>query len=54
VAGASNPTPLANWVTPVSNDPLTVTLKQPVAATDPLRTGDYTKTLVFTLSTTTP
>jgi hypothetical protein len=39
---------------PVSNDPETVEFKQPVAATDPLRTGAYTKTLTFTLSTTSP
>ncbi|MDA0165255.1 glycoside hydrolase family 78 protein [Solirubrobacter ginsenosidimutans] len=54
VAGASNPTQLATWTGPVSNDPVTVHLLQPVAATDPLRTGSYTKTLTFTLSTTTP
>jgi hypothetical protein len=28
--------------------------KQPIAATDPLRTGTYTSTLTFTLSTTSP
>ena len=54
VAGASNPTQLASWTGPVSNDPVTVHLMQSVAATDALRTGSYTKTLTFTLSTTTP
>jgi hypothetical protein len=45
---------VTSWTKPVSNDPLTVTLEQPVAADDALRTGSYAKTLVFTLSTTTP
>jgi hypothetical protein len=39
---------------PVSNDVVPVTFKQSIAATDALRTGAYTKTLTFTLSTTTP
>jgi Alpha galactosidase A/NPCBM/NEW2 domain/Alpha galactosidase C-terminal beta sandwich domain/NPCBM-associated, NEW3 domain of alpha-galactosidase len=39
---------------PVSNDPVTVTFKQSIGATDPLRTGAYSKTLTFTLSTTSP
>lgn len=39
---------------PVANDAVTVELTQPVAATDPLRTGAYSKALTFTLSTTTP
>jgi hypothetical protein len=39
---------------PVSHDLLTVEFKQPIGATDPLRTGNYAKTLVFTLSTTSP
>ena len=37
----------------MSNDPVTITFKQPIKATDPLRTGTYSKTLTFTLSTTT-
>jgi predicted dienelactone hydrolase len=39
---------------PVSNDRVTITFKQPIAATDALRTGTYSKTLTFTLSTTAP
>jgi hypothetical protein len=31
-----------------------LSFKQPVASTDPLRTGTYSKALTFTLSTTTP
>jgi hypothetical protein len=38
----------------VSNDPVTITFKQAIGATDALRTGTYSKTLTFTLSTTTP
>ena len=39
---------------PVSNDAVTVGFTQPIGATDALRTGTYSKTLTFTLSTTTP
>jgi Peptidase family M1 domain len=39
---------------PASNDTVTTTLTQSIAATDALRTGTYSKTLTFTLSTTTP
>ena len=39
---------------PVSNDPVTITFRQHIGATDPLRTGAYSRTLTFTLSTTTP
>ena len=33
---------------------MTIGFKQPIAATDALRTGNYAKTLTFTLSTTNP
>jgi hypothetical protein len=39
---------------PSSHDPLQVKVAQHVGAADPLRTGDYRKTLTFTLSTATP
>jgi enterochelin esterase-like enzyme len=42
------------WSAPVSNDRVAITFGQRVNATDALRTGGYTKTLTFTLSTTTP
>ncbi len=42
------------WTTPVSNDPVAITFKQAIGATDALRTGSYSRTLTFTLSTTTP
>ena len=38
----------------MSNDSVTLTFKQPIAANDALRTGTYSKTLTFTLSTTNP
>jgi hypothetical protein len=44
----------AAWTAPVSNDPVAIAFKQHIGASDPLRTGTYSKTLTFTLSTTTP
>ena len=38
----------------MSNDTVTIDFKQPISATEPLRTGAYAKTLTFTLSTTNP
>ena len=42
------------WTAPVSGDAVTVTFKQLIGAGDALRTGTYSKTLTFTLSTTNP
>ena len=50
----TSPLALLTYTGPVSNDAVTIGFKQPIAATDPLRTGNYGKTLTFTLSTTTP
>ena len=44
----------AAWNGPVSNATVAVSFRQPIGATDPLRTGTYTKTLTFTLSTSSP
>ena len=44
----------STWTGPVSNEDTTVTFKQHIGANDALRTGTYSKTLTFTLSTTTP
>ena len=44
----------STWIAPVSNDPVTIAFKQAVKASDALRTGVYSKTLTFTLSTTNP
>ena len=54
VGGSASPTTLFNWAAPASNDMLTVGFKQPIKANDALRTGTYSKTLTFTLSTTNP
>ena len=42
------------YTAPISNDSVTLTFKQAINANDALRTGTYSKTLTFTLSTTTP
>jgi hypothetical protein len=44
----------SSWSGPVSNDPVTVAFTQHIGDTVPLRTGAYTTTLTFTLSTTAP
>jgi alpha-L-rhamnosidase len=44
----------STWSAPVSHDAVTIGLHQPIAATDALRTGSYSKTLTHTLSPTTP
>jgi hypothetical protein len=44
----------ASWTGPVSNAAVAITFRQHIGATDALRTGSYSKTLTFTLSTTTP
>jgi hypothetical protein len=54
VGGSASPTTLLTYGGPVSNDGATLSFKQPIASTDPLRTGTYSKALTFTLSTTTP
>ncbi len=51
---ATNPATLLTFTAPVSNDPVTAGFKQVIGATDPLRTGAYTKTITLTLSTSTP
>jgi X-Pro dipeptidyl-peptidase len=48
------PASLLSYGGPVSNDQVTVGLKQSIGSTEPLRTGSYSKTLTFTLSTTAP
>jgi hypothetical protein len=51
---ANAPATLETWNAPVSNDPVALTFTQHIGNTDPLRTGSYSKTLTFTLSTTNP
>jgi hypothetical protein len=43
-----------SYAAPVSHDVVPIGFRQPIAATDPLRTGTYSATLTFTLSTTNP
>jgi hypothetical protein len=54
VGGSANPTTLLTYAGPTANDPVTLSFRQAIGATDPLRTGTYRKTLTFTLSTTEP
>jgi hypothetical protein len=51
---SGSPLTLENWAAPISNDPVAVAFKQSIGANDALRTGSYSKTLTFTLSTTNP
>ncbi|MBE2316733.1 Xaa-Pro dipeptidyl-peptidase [Solirubrobacter sp. CPCC 204708] len=44
----------STWTGPTSGEKVGVTFKQLIKATDPLRTGTYSKTVTFTLSTTNP
>jgi hypothetical protein len=54
VGSSATPTALKAWSAPTSNESVPVTFNQTIGATDALRTGTYSKTLTFTLSTTTP
>ncbi len=54
VGGSSAPTTLLTYGGPVANDIATIGFKQSIGTNDALRTGAYSKTLTFTLSTTTP
>jgi plastocyanin len=54
VPGPENPLTLLTYAGPISNANVTVNFKQSIGASDPLRTGAYTKSLTFTLSTTNP
>ncbi|MDA0164588.1 M14 family metallopeptidase [Solirubrobacter ginsenosidimutans] len=45
---------IKTWAAPTSNESVPVTFTQAIAANEALRTGTYSKTLTFTLSTTTP
>jgi len=54
VGGSANPTQLLTYSGPVANDTATVNFRQRINADDALRTGSYSKTLTFTLSTTQP
>ena len=51
---SGTPATLKTYSAPVSNDIVSLGFRQRVNANDALRTGTYSKTLTFTLSTTTP
>jgi hypothetical protein len=54
VGTSAAPLALLNYNGPVGLDTVTLNFKQTVAETEALRTGGYSKTLTFTLSTTSP
>jgi hypothetical protein len=54
VGSSASPLNLLTWNAPVSNDPVTLEFSQLINSNDALRTGSYSKTLTFTLSTTNP
>ena len=54
VGGSAAPTSLLTYNGPISNDSVSLAFQQRIGATDALRTGSYSKTLTFTLSTTNP
>jgi hypothetical protein len=54
VGGQELPATVKTYDGPVSNDAVTLGFSQEIGANEALRTGTYSKTLTFTLSTTTP
>jgi hypothetical protein len=54
VGSTASPLNLLTYSGPISNDQVALQFSQLINATDALRTGAYSKTLTFTLSTTTP
>jgi hypothetical protein len=54
VAGSELPAVVKTYTGPSSNDQVTLAFSQLINSTDALRTGSYSKTLTFTLSTTNP
>ncbi len=54
VGGSAAPTPLLTYSGPTSNDAVSLSFQQHIGNTDALRTGAYSKTLTFTLSTNQP
>jgi hypothetical protein len=54
VGSSASPLNLLTWSAPVSNDAVSLDFQQLINSGDALRTGTYSKTLTFTLSTTNP
>jgi alpha-L-arabinofuranosidase len=53
-AGSALPATVRTWDAPVAHDVVTIPFSQAIGDHDALRTGSYSKTLAFTLSTTSP
>ena len=51
---ATAPVSLLSYIAPISNDAVTLDLRQHIGPNEALRTGAYSKTLTYTLSTTSP
>ena len=54
IGSGASPLALQAFPAPVVNEPVAVTFKQPISDVEPLRTGSYAKTVLFTLSSTSP
>ena len=54
MTGLATPLTILTYAKEIAHDAVTITFKQSVSATEPLRSGTYSKTLTFTLSTTQP
>ena len=54
VGSSAVPLNLLSYPGPISNDAVSLGFKQSIGSSDALRTGTYSKTLTFTLSTTQP
>ncbi len=54
LGSTASPADLLDYAGPTRNDPLTIGFAQTIGASEPLRSGTYAKTVVFTLSVTTP
>jgi hypothetical protein len=48
------PTVLKTWSAPTANDTVQIAFSQSIGVNEPLRTGTYSKTLTFTLATSSP
>jgi peptidoglycan/xylan/chitin deacetylase (PgdA/CDA1 family) len=51
---SAEPALIRAWAAPTANEVVQLELAQAISATEPLRSGTYAKTFVFTLSTTAP
>ena len=52
--GMNNPVALLSYNTALANEPVTITMRQTIAANQAMTAGGYAKSVVFILSTTTP